>query len=189
VKIFGSTVMTTFIMDQASADISFDIANLPASLTYFYCSGNNTVSGDIANLPASLTYFRCYGSNTVSGDIAKLPITLTTFACSGNNTISGDIANLPTSLTYFSCPGMNTISDYTTPHTWTTNMVTFKLVPVAPGGLSTAEVDDLLIDLDADLVWLAGRAITLTGTNAARSSASDAAVANMIAEGASVSTN
>nr|QNO42890.1 hypothetical protein JGPBEILB_00006 [Methanosarcinales archaeon ANME-2c ERB4]QNO45329.1 hypothetical protein MKNCOJCA_00003 [Methanosarcinales archaeon ANME-2c ERB4] len=211
VGIFGSVVLTKFNMDAAGANISFNIASLPASLTYFgcygnntcngdiaslpaslthfYCTGNNTCNGDIASLPASLTYFYCTGSNTCNGDIASLPASLTHFGCAGNNTCNGDIASLPASLIYLYCTGNNTIADYTTPHTWTTKPTTFIVVPVGAGGLSTAEVDNLLIDFDADLVWAAGNVITLMGTNAARSVASDAAVANMVAEGATVTTN
>jgi len=185
----GALSGLTYFACGGSNTISGDIANLPSGLTYFSCTGSNTISGDIANLPSGLTYFKCTGSNTVSGDIANLPTGLTYFYCTGSNTISGDIANLPTGLTYFRCYGYNTISDYTTPHTWTTKPTTFNLVPVAPGGLSTSEIDNLLIDLDADLTWAAGDTITLTGTNAARSTDSDAAVTNMTNEGATITTN
>ena len=167
VRIYSSSFLTKFKMDTSGVDISFDIANLPSVLTYFICTGSNTVSGDIANLPSSLTYF----------------------FCSGSNTVSGDIANLPSSLTYFRCSGSNTISDYTIPHTWTTKPANFILIPAGVGGLSESEIDNLLIDFDADLVWAAGNEITLTGTNAARSSASNAAVTNMTNEGATVTTN
>ena len=210
VRIFGSVALIQFKMDRSGADISFDVANLPSGLTYFSCLGNNTVTGDIANLPsglttfacwgantitgdianlsADLTYLSCWGNNTISGDIANLPVDFTTFACWGNNTISGDIANLPSGLTTFYCYGNNTISDYSG-KTWTTKPAKFYLVPVSPGGLSTAEVDQLLIDFDDDLTWASGDVIELTGANAARSSASDAAVANIESEGATVITN
>jgi hypothetical protein len=211
VTIFNASVLIQFKMDTAGANISFDIANLPSGLTQFSCSGSNTVSGDIANLLSGLTQFSCYGSNTVSGDIANLLSGLTQFYCGGSNTVSGDIANLPSSLTqfncygsnivsgdianlpssliYFGCGGSNTVSDYTTPHTWTTKPATFVLTPVGAGGLSTAEVDNLLIDFDADLTWASGNVITLTGTNAARSSNSNAAVTNMTSEGCTITTN
>ena len=172
-----------------SNTISGDIANLPSGLTYIYCTGSNTISGDIANLPSGLMHFYCYGSNTISGDIANLPSGLMHFYCYGSNTISGDIANLPSGLTDYRCSGSNTISDYTTPHTWTTKPATFILIPVGAGGLSESEIDNLLIDFDADLVWAAGNVITLTGTNAARSAASDAAVTNMTNEGCTITTN
>jgi hypothetical protein len=179
----------TIFSCTGSNTTSGDIANLPSGLTTFSCFGSNTISGDIANLPSGLTTFSCGGSNTTSGDIANLLSGLTYFYCTGSNTISGDIANLPSGLTYFYCGGSNTISDYTTPHTWTTKPAIFRIIPVGAGGLSTAEVDNLLIDFDADLVWAVGNVINLTGTNAARSAASDAAVANMVGEGCTVTTN
>jgi len=137
----------------------------------------------------ALTQFRMDRSGAdISFDIANLPVGLTYFSCLGNNTVTGDIANLPPGITTFACWGSNTISDYSG-KTWTTKPAIFYLVPVSPGGLSTAEVDQLLIDFDDDLTWASGDVITLTGANAARSSASDAAVANMVAEGATVTTN
>jgi hypothetical protein len=189
VKIYNAIVLTRYLMNEAFSGISFDLANLPSGLTSFYCSGFNTISGDLANLPSGLTSFYCSGFNTISGDLANLPSGLTYFNCRDSNTISGDLANLPSGLTYFNCRGSNTISNYTTPHTWLTKPTYFTLIPVGVGGLSTAEIDNLLIDFYADLVFTAGNTITLTGTNAARSATSDAAVANMVSEGATVTTN
>jgi len=209
-RIFGSVALTKFQMTESGADVSFDLADLPSGLTYFSCwgsntvsgdianlpsgltyfdiHGDNTVSGDIANLPSGLTYFDCVGDNTVSGDIANLPSGLTFFRCRGSNTVFGDIANLPSGLTYFDCYGNNVIAGYSG-KTWTTKPAKFHFIPVSPGGLSTAEVDQLLIDFDDDLTWASGNVILLTGANAARSSDSDAAVANMVAEGATVTTH
>jgi hypothetical protein len=211
VRISGASILTKFQMAASEANISLDLINLPSGLTYFSCFGSNTVSGDITNLPSGLTDFSCFGSNTVSGDITNLPSSLTDFYCTGSNTVSGDLTNLPSSLTdfyctgsntvsgditnlpsgltYFRCSGSNTVSDYTTPHTWSTKPATFILIPVGAGGLSEGEIDNLLIDFDADLTWAAGNVITLTGTNAARSAASDAAVTNMINEGCTITTN
>ena len=179
----------TFFYCYGPNTISGDVASLPTGLTYLYCRGSNTISGDITNLPTGLTYLYCHGSNTISGDIANLSTGLTFFNCIGSNTISGDVASLPAGLTYFCCIGSNTISDYTTPHTWTSKPETFILTPVGVGGLSTAEIDNLLIDFDADLTWAVGNVITLTGTNAVRSAASDAAVASITGEGATITTN
>ena len=178
----------THLNCTGSNTISGDIASLPSGLTYLNCTGSNTISGDIASLPSGSTYFRCAGSNTISGDIASLPSGLTHLNCTGSNTISGDIASLPSGLTYLNCTGSNTISDYTG-KTWTTKPATFVLIPVGAGGLSEAEVDQLLIDFDDDLVWAVGNTITLTGTNAPRSAASNAAVTSLEAEGVNVTTN
>ena len=188
VRIFGSVVLTKFRMDASGADISFDVANLPSGLVLMDVRGNNTLSGDIVNLPSGLTYLNVTGNNTLSGDIVNLPSGLTYLLMYGSNTLSGDVANLPSGLTYLNVRGSNTIADYTS-KTWTTKPAMFYLFPVSPGGLSTAEVDQLLIDLDDDLTWASGDVITLTGTNAVPSSTSDAAVNNMTSEGATVTTN
>ena len=210
VRIFGSVVLTRFKMDASGADISFDVTNLPSGLTnldvwgsntlsgdvtnlpsgliILSVGGSNTLSGDIANLPSGITTLSMWGSNTLSGDIANLPSGITTLSMWGSNTLSGDVADLPSGLLYVKLLGSNTIADYTS-RTWITKPATFKLIPVSPGGLSTAEVDQLLIDFDDDLTWASGDVITLTGTNEARSSASDDAVNNMTAEGATITTN
>ena len=145
-----------------------------------------TLAGDYpVKFDDEFTYLRI-SYVEVSGDLANLPVNLTYFLCYGSNTISGDIANLPVNLTYLSCAGSNTISDYSG-KTWTTIPATLTVVPVS-GGLTTAEVDQLLIDLDTDLTW-SGGAITLTGTNAPRSSLSDVAVASLDNEGVTVTTS
>lgn len=188
VRIFGSVVLTKFMMSAAGADISFDLADLPAGVTYVYCTGSNTVFGDIGGLPRGVTEFYCLGNCVITGDVAGLPATLQLIDCNGSNTISGDIGDLPAVSTYVKIRGSNTISDYTT-KLWTTKPGKCIVIPTGAGGLSTAEVDQLLIDLDADCEWVAGNAITLTGANAARSAASNAAVASMEGEGATVTTN
>jgi hypothetical protein len=63
------------------------------------------------------------------------------------------------------------------------------LIPVSSGGLSQANVDQLLIDLAASGTWLAPKLVTLTGTNAAPSSASAAAIITLTGNGVTVSHN
>ena len=188
VRIFGSVVLTKFWMDTAGADISFDIANAPLGLVYLYITGSNTLYGDIANAPSGLVYLIVFGSNTLYGDIANAPSGLTQLNVRGGNSLTGNIANLPAGVTYLHITGSNTIADYTGKN-WTTKPTTFKLIPVGAGGLSEAEIDQLFIDFDDDLVWAAGNVITLTGTNAAPSAASAAARTNIANEGCTITTN
>jgi len=187
VTIYRALFLTKFTMTESGANIAFDLDDLPANLTSFNCTGLNTVSGDLANLPSGLTLFTCAGSNTISDDLGNLPSGLVYFYCTGSNTINGDLGNLPSGLVFFRCEGHSTISDYSG-KTWTTKPATFITTPIL-GGMSSTEVDNLLIDFDDDLTWAEGDVITITGTHAARTSASDAAVANMETEGATVTTN
>ncbi len=208
VRIYGAQNLTKFTMNQVGANVQFDLADLPAGLTSFTCTGSNTVTGDLANLPTGLTYFNCQGSNTVTGDLADLPAGLTSFTCTGSNTVTGDLADLPaglkyftctgsntvtgdladlpTDLTYFRCYGSNTINAYTG-KTWTTKPATFALTGFS--SLDQTEVDNLLVDLDEDLVWAAGNAITITGNCAAPGAAVLAAIASIESEGATVTVN
>ena len=162
----GSDKLTKFTMTQTGANISFDLAKLPRSLTYFYCTGSNTITGNLLSLPVALTYFFCAGSNTITGNLSSLPAGLTTFYCTGSNTIA----------------------DYSG-KTWANNQRRVYLVPVTGGGLSSAEIDQLLIDLAAaGGTWTDVKAVYLRGTNAARTAASDAAVATLVSKGVTVIT-
>ena len=136
-----------------------------------------------------MTVFNCYGFNTVSGDIANLPSVMSGFLCSGFNTVSGDIANLPSVMTNFLCYGSNTISDYTAGRTWANNQQRVYLAPTAGYGLSSTEVDNLLIDLANVAAWTGDKVVWLAGNNAARTAASDAAVATLQGLGVTVTTN
>lgn len=164
-----------------------DIADLPTGLTYYNNSGSNTTTGDIANLPTGLTYFRNVGGNTTSGDIANLPTGLTYYYNIGSNTTTGDIADLPTGLTYYYNSGNNTVSDYTSPSTFNASLSGLITIPAAGGGLNSTEVDNLIIDLNTSLI--SNATITITGGNALRTSASDAAVLALEGRGCTITTN
>jgi hypothetical protein len=100
--------------------------------------------------------------------------------------VTGDLADLPAGMTYFTCYGYNTINAYTG-KTWTTKPATLDLQGFS--SLDQTEVNNLLIDLDADLVWAVGDVITIIGNCAAPGAAGLAAIANIEAEGATVTVN
>ncbi len=181
----------TYYINTTHNNTYFDLADLPSGMTDVYITGSNTVSGDLADLPSGMTYVRITGSNTISGDLADLPSGVTFVYIYGSNTISGDLADLPSGITEVLITGSNTISGYTSPRAWASNMSYYLVQPTGIGGLDSTEVDNLLIDLDNSLGATQGITVNLTGTNAARTSASDTAVANLIARktGNSVSTN
>ncbi|HLP86538.1 MAG TPA: hypothetical protein VK153_01520 [Candidatus Paceibacterota bacterium] len=189
--------------------IGGDISNLTA-LTFMFISGsNNTLTGDIGRL-TSLTYFTCAGSNTMYGDVSNLT-SLTRLYVEGSNTVTGDISQ-HTSLTYIYLKGSNTITanlrnvsdgltyclmnpcrmvDYTAGGNWS-SLAAASYVTISPSvgyGLSSAEVDLLLQEIASTKVASRAINVVLTGSNASRTAASNAAVATIIADGGSVSTN
>ncbi len=174
-----STVEYIYLMGENT--VTGNVSDISSSMRSFYLLGLNTITGNIADVPIDVEDFHVIGNNTITGDIADISVNVKTFRIIGDNTISGDIADIPDDIEYFTLIGDNTVSDYSG-KTWTTKPSAFILTP-ASGGLSTSEVDQLLIDFDDDLAWDAGDTITLTGTNAARSVASDAAVASLESEG------
>ncbi|MNE73159.1 hypothetical protein D3C80_1691510 [compost metagenome] len=68
-------------------------------------------------------------------------------------------------------------------------MSAVRLITKAGSGLSSHVVDVLLSDLTAVEVWSWPYQIDLRGGNQPRTSASDAAVANLVSKGVTVLTN
>ena len=179
----------TYFYCTGSNTINGSLSDLPSSLTYFYCTGSNTINGSLSDLPSVLTYFLCTGSNTISGSLSALPSFLLTFRCSGSNTISGSLSDLPLSLTTFRCSGSNTISGYSLGHVFSNNFQYILSLPSSGSGLDSSEVDNLLIDLSQVPTWSGSKIVNIAGNNAARTSASDSAVAILVSKGVSVTTN
>ena len=145
--------------------------------------------GNLSSLPSVMTYFVCTGSNAITGNLSSLPSVMTLFSCTGLNTITGNISSLPSVMTYFLCTGLNTITDYTSPKTWATNYNYFLLRQAVGSGLSSTEVDNLLIDMSAATWGSSSRTLDVRGVNAARTSASGAAVATLLSKSVNVLTN
>lgn len=112
-----------------------------ANLTRFYTASNCAWAFDLSSVPRSV---------------------MTYFACTGSNTITGNLSSLPSVMTYFLCTGSNTINAYTTGHTWASAMNYFYLITNS-GGLTSAMVDSLCIDLDTVPWGGGGRVLQLTG--------------------------
>lgn len=180
-----------------------DIAGLTAITLY----GANTVSGSITGKP--LTTINVGGNNTLSGDVSTLT-NLTYLYCKGNNSLSGSIEDLD-DLTYIDVQGSNSritgdlglksnlssmtritlydcaITDYTSGATWPDARVVIN--PAEGYGLSSTEVDNILIDMANSSPGPTGEAITLMGSNAPRTSNSDDAVTTLEDAGCTVTTN
>ena len=185
---WGSDSTDGWTSSNNAATAAVSTEDFARDMVYFRCDGSNTISGALSDLPSDLTTFYCAGSNTISGALSDLPSGLTYFYCTGSNTISGVLSDLPSGLTYFNCTGSNTISDYTAPHTWSNSINYIKLIQAVGSGLDETEVDNLLIDL-ASATWAgSNRRVELPAPNAARTSASDAAVATLLGKSVTVVT-
>lgn len=146
--------------------------------------GSGPWNYSLADLPRGLTDYSHAGQNTVSGSLADLPSGLTNYDHRGQNTVSGSLADLPSGLTYYFHAGQNTVVPGTS--VWRTSSMRFVRLD---GALTTGEVDQLLNNLANVVSWTNQRQVQLqNGGNAARSSASDAAVSTIQGLGATVLT-
>jgi hypothetical protein len=166
-----------------AASIGGDIAGFTL-LTYLSVEGQNTLSGSIAGL-ILLGTLEILGSNTTSGSITGLTL-LTYLGVCGNNTISGDLNPIVSGLDQHCLLSPCAMVDYSAGATWCN--VTITINPSTGYGYSSIEIDNMLIDMAASLA-LVNKVITLRGSSAARTSASDAAVATLVARGCTVVTN
>ncbi len=137
-------------------------------LNILQLEGNDELQGDLSLLKnlKNLTMFRVFQSS-LAGDLNV-------------------IANLPTSCNYVYAYGMKGDVYYTsaTLKAWTNIDIRMQ-----DNGLTSAEVDQILIDLAAASVASSTSSIRLDGTNAARTTASDAAVTTLTSNGWTVTVN
>ena len=110
-----------YACDDASLVLTMEQLSKLYNLVGFSSSTARSITGDISHIPRKVTDFNCWGA------------------------ISGDLADLPPTMTAFLAKGSCQISDYTFGHTWASGMRSFRLDVKSPYGLTTAEVDDLLI--------------------------------------------
>ena len=208
---WGDHTGNGFISGTNAASVAKNISGL-TSLAYISIGGNNTLSGSVAGL-TNLTYLYVRGSNTLSGSVAGMT-TLQVFYVEGLNTLSGSVAGL-TSLVGITVTGSNTLSgdiggsgtaamvngviiiyltgnnqmsEYTSGATWSLND-TSLINPATGYGYSATEIDNMLIDMAASLGTVSAKTITLKGSSAARTSASNAAVATLNGKGWTIVTN
>ena len=191
IKISTPSRITRFYSTANSAFV-FDLNELTkTSMTRFGIVGTNSITGNISSTPSTVTFFDVRGTTKITGDIASLSDNtgMTYFFCTGDNTLNGNLASLPANITYFYVGDVCRISDYTSGRTWANNINRIYMKTTTGYGLSSTEVDNLLIDLANVSTWVVVKSIDLRGNNAARTSASDAAKATLEGKGVTVLTN
>jgi hypothetical protein len=177
-------------LNTITGDIS--IFSSLTNLNILNIGGRNTIYGDIQYLPTSLESFSVNGG-IISGTLSNLntPI-LKTFILTATNSISGNISDIPASVNYLDIRKNSNKLSYTAGKVWPENMVRINLQPQIGKGLTTAEVDQMIIDLSNVNTWSTsslGKYVWLSGHNEPRSSASDVAKAILISKSVAVTTN
>ena len=143
-----------------------------ATRTFYFKLTSGSADIRIANGQSYVTRFNEWTSSTNAASIYQM-----------------NLSSLPSVMTSFFCTGSNTITDYTSPKTWATNYNHFLIRQAVGSGLSSTEVDNLLIDMSAATWGGSSRTLDVRGVNAARTSASNAAVATLLSKSVNVLTN
>jgi hypothetical protein len=207
---YGNTI-TGDLADLAL--FSGAMGSLTSTLQSFIVGGHNTITGDIANLAAfnsgSLSTFVVYGHNSIYGDIGNIPNRINRFSLTnssgyiygdlsnnalqyfyinGTNSITGDLANLYVQTIEFTIMKNITKLSYTGRTNWPYKLSRLYLQPNIGAGLTTTEVDNLLIDL-ANGGAANGAVIYLAGHNSPHSALSNVAIGTLISKGCSVTYN
>ena len=180
---------------------------LPVDLTYVYLSGNSiawTYTGALpvnlttlsltgtsiawtysGALPVNLTHLYLRGSSIVWTYTGALPVNLTYLYLVGNPIAWAYTGALPVDLTYIFLSG-NSIAWTYTSQSYKSNLSNFRYSPGATGKWSSVMVDQVIKDLAAST--MAGN-VNIAGNNEARTSASDQALIDLRANGATVTVN
>jgi hypothetical protein len=198
--VYGDNILHGNIEDIPSSVINFDvagdntitgdIATLKPTIKAFSILGEgNRVYGNIMNIPISVTDFVAWGGNTVTGDIGSIKTSCTTFNVSGTNTVYGSLNTLHTSMKFFTLAGTANNIRYTQGKVWGNTLQVIHLSQVGVVPLTSAEVDNLLIDLDTSTTINTLRRITITGANQQKTASSQPARASLQIKGVSLTLN
>jgi len=166
---------------------SFNLRISGDTVTKWQCN-NAQLKGDVADLPTGAATYSFYNTS-ISGDVADLPTGAVNYYFS-NTSISGDLnvfATLGTEIDLIYLYGCINITGYTSATLQNISADNAANIRVYNLGLTSTEVDNFIIDLAA--AQTGDGYLSIGGTNAARTSASNAAVAALLALGWDVLVN
>lgn len=134
---------------------------------------------------SQLTYLRIGADNRMFGDMRDLPDSMVTCILQGNNICTWDFTDLP-NLKNLTAQGANTIN---APLQFA-EMQAFTRLILDGADRTTDQIDNILIALSQIMTWDGTADVFLNYSGqAARSAASDAAVAELVARGVTVNVN
>lgn len=110
-----------------------------------------------------------------------------TLAVGSQGALNGNLSDLPPTIKTYSDEGISEVKAYTG-FTFSDGMTRFICLPIFSYFLTSGQLDQLLNDLAA-VTWAGGGEINLSGFNAVRTSASDAAVTSLQGQGVTVTLN
>lgn len=165
-------------------NLSGSVANLPGG-AFQYVLNNTSIDGQTRDLPPGANRYILNNTN-VQGPASELPADAEIYQIT-NTAISGDLSvvrTLSSKLNDFIASN-SSISQYTSGSY--NHLPTNDFILIDDLGLTATEVDNFLIDLEA--TGADDGTLNIAGTNAARTSSSDAAVAALQSRGWSITVN
>lgn len=154
-------------------------------LTYFQCNGNSLTAN--INIFTGFTGLKeiYIHENIFTGDVSVLASNtgLTQVYIKQNTSLSGDVSSFRVLTSMATLSAHSAAFDFDTTTSWTGVNSTIYL---HDNGLTATQVDNSLIAFSGGS--FSNKTITLNGTNAARTSASDAAVTTLEAAGNTIIT-
>ena len=175
---------------DGNSTVTGDIATIkPTMKVFLIYSDLNSVYGNISNIPVSITSFSVWGGNTVTGDVASIKVNCAYFHVFGNNTVFGNLANIHSGMRGLAIGGTAHDIRYTAGKNWSDNWQKVSLTQTGVSGLTTSEMDNILIDLNISTTSNKPRNILRGGVNQLRSSVSNTAVSTLASKGVTVTVN
>lgn len=160
---------------------TINVADLPQTLVSIFLGGIPLI-GLASDLPANL--LEVVSTINVTGTFNQLPSAVLTFRTTYN--VTGDLALWIGNWRDVRIEPTSAIS-YST-HDFSVHPLMIRIEIYGSNGLTSAEVDQMLIDMVSGN-WFSRKVIVIGGNSQPRTSASDAAVASLVAQGVSVTTN
>lgn len=175
---------------------NMDVSILPTHILVFRIENYpHYVYGTISSVPSSLQSLRYGISGTayVSCNLNLIPDAcidlMITNSTADSRSFSGNLYDLPNDITQLRLVNCGTIT-YGTSKSWTNALqYDFYIKPRTGGGMIAAQINQLLIDLEASFVYNYAKIIDLRGANAAPTGAGITAKNALIAHGYTVYTN